>query len=249
MLVTKPAPNFKTQAVMPDNTIQEVSLADYKGKIVSVIKISKSIKDKLDFNKIINRFYQMEGCKYGYQNLLFGWIDHHKKNFPYGLSMELINGLLPHIEYYLPDMISVVFMETFNHRLGYHKLDRYGNYIIDQNNKLNNTLEVFQELYKRQMNFTDLMIMDEQDDWFYNTGPNNTYSNSYVCNVFVGELLKTGGLDLLNITEMTPKDLYSLDIFEKNLDIYKQLGCKDNDLNLQNHNFCQLFGNYRMDSF
>ena len=39
---------------------------------------------------------------------------------------------------------------------------------------------------------------------------------------------------------MTPKDLYSLDIFENNLDIYKQLGCKDNDLNLQNHNFCQL---------
>ena len=38
--------------------------------------------------------------------------------------MELINGLLPHIEYYFPDMISIVFMETFNHRLGYHKLDR-----------------------------------------------------------------------------------------------------------------------------
>ena len=50
---------------------------------------------------------------------------------------------------------------------------------------------------------------------FYNTGPNNTYSNSYVCNVLVGELLKNGGLDLSNITEMTPKDLYSLNIFEK----------------------------------
>ena len=34
MLVTKMAPEFKTQAVMPDNTIQEVSLSDYKGKKV-----------------------------------------------------------------------------------------------------------------------------------------------------------------------------------------------------------------------
>ena len=34
MLVTKPAPEFKTQAVMPDNSIQEVSLSDYKGKKV-----------------------------------------------------------------------------------------------------------------------------------------------------------------------------------------------------------------------
>ena len=34
MLVTKLAPEFKTQAVMPDNSIQEVSLSDYKGKKV-----------------------------------------------------------------------------------------------------------------------------------------------------------------------------------------------------------------------
>ena len=34
MLVTKPAPNFKTMAVMPDNTIDTVSLEDYKGKKV-----------------------------------------------------------------------------------------------------------------------------------------------------------------------------------------------------------------------
>ena len=30
MLVTKIAPDFKTAAVMPDNTIQDVSLSDYK---------------------------------------------------------------------------------------------------------------------------------------------------------------------------------------------------------------------------
>ena len=34
MLVTKPAPNFKTMAVMPDNSIDTISLEDYKGKKV-----------------------------------------------------------------------------------------------------------------------------------------------------------------------------------------------------------------------
>jgi len=34
MLVTKPAPNFKAQAVMPDNNFKEISLSDYKGKKV-----------------------------------------------------------------------------------------------------------------------------------------------------------------------------------------------------------------------
>ena len=32
MLVTKPAPNFEADAVMPDNSFKKVSLSDYKGK-------------------------------------------------------------------------------------------------------------------------------------------------------------------------------------------------------------------------
>jgi len=34
MLVTKPAPAFKAQAVMADNTFKEINLSDYKGKKV-----------------------------------------------------------------------------------------------------------------------------------------------------------------------------------------------------------------------
>ena len=37
MLVTKPAPDFKAQAVMPDNTFKEISLSEYKGKKVGAI--------------------------------------------------------------------------------------------------------------------------------------------------------------------------------------------------------------------
>jgi peroxiredoxin (alkyl hydroperoxide reductase subunit C) len=34
LIVTEPAPDFKAQAVMPDNSFQEISLEDYKGKYV-----------------------------------------------------------------------------------------------------------------------------------------------------------------------------------------------------------------------
>ena len=34
MLVTKLAPDFKAQAVMPDNSFKQVSLSDYSGKKV-----------------------------------------------------------------------------------------------------------------------------------------------------------------------------------------------------------------------
>ena len=34
MLVTKPAPDFKAPAIMPDNTFKDISLSDYKGKKV-----------------------------------------------------------------------------------------------------------------------------------------------------------------------------------------------------------------------
>ncbi|MBF0134754.1 MAG: peroxiredoxin [Magnetococcus sp. DMHC-1] len=34
VLVTKPAPDFKATAVMPDNSFQEISLSDYKGQYV-----------------------------------------------------------------------------------------------------------------------------------------------------------------------------------------------------------------------
>ncbi len=34
MLVTKPAPDFKATAIMPDNTFKDISLSDYKGKKV-----------------------------------------------------------------------------------------------------------------------------------------------------------------------------------------------------------------------
>ena len=36
VMVTKQAPDFTAQAVMPDNSIKEVTLSSYKGKYVAL---------------------------------------------------------------------------------------------------------------------------------------------------------------------------------------------------------------------
>ena len=71
MIVTKPAPDFKTLAVMPDNSIQEVKLSDYKGKKVVIFFYPLDFTfvcptELLAFNKRLSEFesrgVQVLGC-------------------------------------------------------------------------------------------------------------------------------------------------------------------------------------------
>ncbi len=71
MLVTKPAPDFKAQAVMPDNTFKEVSLSEYKGKKVVLFFYPLDFtfvwpSELIAFDKRLNEFekrgVQVLGC-------------------------------------------------------------------------------------------------------------------------------------------------------------------------------------------
>ena len=71
MIVTKTAPDFKTLAVMPDNSIQEVKLSDYKGKKVVLFFYPLDFTfvcptELLAFNKRLSEFesrgVQVLGC-------------------------------------------------------------------------------------------------------------------------------------------------------------------------------------------
>ena len=71
MLVTKPAPDFKAQAVMPDNTFKEVSLSDFKGKKVVLFFYPLDFtfvwpSELIAFDKRMNEFekrgVQVLGC-------------------------------------------------------------------------------------------------------------------------------------------------------------------------------------------
>ena len=87
--------------------------------------------------------------------------------------------------------------------------------------------------------FEELVAMPEIDGWIYSDGPN------YVCSCFVTAFYKAGGLfDGLSIqaNEFTPKDVYSLNFFDKN---YKRpQACIDADPELP---YCQIMGKFKID--
>jgi hypothetical protein len=82
----------------------------------------------------------------------------------------------------------------------------------------------------------DLMAIPEVDEWEYSDGV------SYVCSAFAAALYKAGGL-LKDIqgTEFTPKDVYTLTIYDRNFNVPKK--CKDNDPSLP---YCQIMGKWLM---
>jgi peroxiredoxin 2/4 len=62
-LVTKPAPDFKTQAVMPDNSFAELKLSDYRGKYVILFFYPLDFtfvcpSEIIAFNKALPQFKQ-----------------------------------------------------------------------------------------------------------------------------------------------------------------------------------------------
>lgn len=68
------------------------------------------------------------------------------------------------------------------------------------------------------MTLEQVMAMPEKDGWIY-SGSRPRDGLSYVCSSYVVAVLKAAGVfgDLeINATELTPKDLYQLDIYDKN---------------------------------
>lgn len=82
-----------------------------------------------------------------------------------------------------------------------------------------NLSEIALEANKRGMNFSDTLVIVEKDGWEY-TGQYHD-GESMVCSCFVAGLWKAAGLfgDMeINAVEQTPKDIYQMDIFNKNWD-------------------------------
>ena len=89
---------------------------------------------------------------------------------------------------------------------------------------------------ERGMTMGDLMAIVERDGWEYSDG------RSYVCSSFVAAVYVAGGLlPELEGTEMTPKDVYTLTIFDKNFEVPEK--CSKNDPSLP---YCQIMGSWLM---
>jgi len=161
---------------------------------------------------------------YGYRNFLFGWIDTPEKNFPSVLDINfayLAFRLLEKIDHAATDQLV---KEGMNWRVG---------------TKDKSLWEVEEIALQQGKSINDLVAMIEPEGIKYSDG------YSYVCSSYVISFYTRSGMlgDLtIHATEMTPRDVYSLAVFDTNWT--RPQACIDADPELP---YCQIMGHWKMD--
>jgi hypothetical protein len=179
-------------------------------------------------------FFSVEGTPYGFHNFLFGWLDTSNDNYPC-LPPTYENCLSSEVVQILSGLVSAIdqplayrfFIQAFQKRL---------------NTNINDTAELYQySQVTAGIPFDVLYTIPEEDKWVYNDG------YSMVCDVFVCETWKSAGLfgnlaNVINCTEQTPFDVYSMAMFDP--EYVPPQNCQEADPGL---NYCQLNGKYRLE--
>jgi hypothetical protein len=195
------------------------------GRVVILGKLRKEFSQKLDVQKALSFYFSHEGLPYGYQNIAFAWIDTVAGNYPTPLDEHIMPSALTIFARLSSNWLQTIFIEGFNQRfvnvLNVDKSCKDMECVFAVTDSVNTTLQ-------------ELLTIPERDEWKYNGHP------AMVCSVFIMSLFKESGvLDGYDIqaSEFTPKDLYMLDVWDKNWtrpDICKKNG--------DNYPYCQMLG-------
>lgn len=193
--------------------------ADYN---VVILPLREEYRKKLNVEKANEWFINVaEGLPYGYHNFIFSWIDTVDKNFPFIVTHEIVEFLFSIISYVKPDITNKFVTDGINKRLNVENLSFQ---------------EAIAEGARQGKSFEELLAMPEKEEYVYSDGLN------YVCSSFVVAFYKHGGMfgDLeIEPNEFADKDVYSMDIFDKNFERPKE--CVEDNPNLP---YCQLMGKF-----
>lgn len=200
---------------------------DYaKKSSYNVIVLPLNLSARLKFNEkaVYEEFKLYEGLPYGFHNFIFGWLDTARNNFPDKISSEFLELAFKMIQDNMPAAFRSLVGEGTNKRL------EVSDFTIEQ---------LVVEAAKQGTTLADVLAMPENDDWIYSDG------KSRVCSAFVSTLYKASGVFPyleFQATELTPRDLYSLNIFDRKPTLPDS--CRVIDPGLP---YCQIIGEYRID--
>ena len=202
-----------------DDWIQWAYNADFNAVL---LPLREEYRNKLNVEKA-NAWYEneVEGLPYGYHNFIFTWIDTTTKNFPFFTTQEFIELAFSLLSKVYPKGSDLIATEGLNMRLGTKGLTFQ---------------QVVAEAARRGKSVEDLAAEPEIEGWVYHDGM------SYVCGCFVAAYYKHGDMfgDLeIEPLEFTPRDVYTLDIFDK--EFKKPQVCIDDNPDLP---YCQLMGKF-----
>jgi len=185
------------------------------------------MRKKFNETAAIEWFNKVQGLPYGYHNFLYGWIDTPDDNWPLILPKNLVPIGFSIFERIEKNTSDILFSQALNIKLGTKGL---------------NISELVHESNKRGLGLQDVMAIVEEDGIIYEGEYHDGLS--MVCSAFVTAMWKAAGIfDVpINAVEWGPKDVYQVDIFDKNYGETRAQACKDADPGVH---FCQLLGKYR----
>jgi hypothetical protein len=213
----------------------------------NVVLLPLSAESRAKFNRSAawDWFHKTEGLDYGYSTMLFGWLDTALENspcLPPDFQTCFVPDLMQMVAFLIDDLMGDntenMFRQGLNHRLGLWPQ----NYSLPQG-------VVYAYTKLGMKTFPDLYSIPENDEWDYNTTRDGvpTVGKSQVCNVFVCNMYKHGGLfdgidRQLNCAEQTLWGVFSMDLFDSNKTFTNRPAvCQQADPNNQ---LCQLMGNF-----
>lgn len=170
------------------------------------------------------------------------WVDKYRE-WPYGLRaflpapIDLAHGTFPQylsnevfilvgsiLNMFMPNLTNLVLGDFINARLHVMNLT------------LNETSLLASEM---NMKLEDIMAMPELDDYQYPNG------EQWICSSIIIKIYQVAGvlIDKLNSKEFTPKDIFQMNIFDRDFKNTRPQVCKDADPNLE---YCVIHGKYRI---
>ena len=195
--------------------------ADYNAVL---LPLREEYRQKIDVDKANKWFKEtVEGLPYGYHNFVFSFIDTKDRNFPWVTTNDFAELFFSIISKVYTPFTDLIITEALNLRLGTEGLTFQ---------------QAVAEFARRGKAFEEVMAEPEIDGLEYHDGL------SYVCSAFVAAYWKNAGLFgdmIINPSEFGPKDLYQMDIFDKNTQRPQE--CIDDNPDLP---YCQLMGKFRV---
>ena len=191
---------------------------------IAILPLKKEYAAKFSEDKAWEWFRQTQGMPYGYRNFLFGWMDTPKDNLPSVLDLNWAYLVFRILEAVDQPATNQLLREALNWRVGTKNLELF---------------EIEEEANKQGKTLNDLFSIIEPEGVMYSDG------YSYVCSSYVFSFYTKSGMlgDLqIHATEMTPRDVYTLNIYDTNWE--KPQVCQNADPELP---YCQIMGNWKMD--
>jgi len=197
------------------------------GQIVIFGKLKKQYQKRLNHKKAVEFFLKSENLPYGYQNIAYAWIDTLSGNYPTPLDEHMIPTALTIFGQLSSNWLNILFLQGLNMR--FQK-------VFGLNITCTDMTCVCKTADALNLTVQQLLTIPERDDWLYPP----MGSRAMVCSVFIMSMFKEADMfNDLNITasEFTPKDLYMLDIWDKNWT--RPPECLQNG---DNYPYCQMMG-------